>query len=203
MSLKQHPSHLINSLIRGNSTSLECKARSIPDDEGHRRADQHVPLPGDGCPHPDVAHDRDSREHADERSGLYDLFCKSPEKEYAEYRPVGERRHRQHGVHAAAACDREGNPLHVREDIGRHNAVDKVVGRLLLDGALPASDLALYASGRASFEIVQKAWAAGMRAVVAVSAPSALAVAAADMAGITLCGFAREGAMNVYSGSTV
>jgi FdhD protein len=107
------------------------------------------------------------------------------------------------GVHAAAACDRDGTPVHVREDIGRHNAVDKVVGRLLLDGALPASDLALYASGRASFEIVQKAWAAGMPAVVAVSAPSALAVSAAELAGITLCGFAREGAMNVYSGPTM
>jgi FdhD protein len=107
------------------------------------------------------------------------------------------------GVHAAAACDRSGEPLVVREDIGRHNAVDKVVGRLLLDGALPASDLALYASGRASFEIVQKAWAAGMSAVVAVSAPSALAVAAADIAGITLCGFARGGRMNVYAGLSV
>jgi len=103
------------------------------------------------------------------------------------------------GGHAAAACRRDGTPVHGREDIGRHNAVDKVVGRLLLDGQLPASDLALYASGRASFEIVQKAWAAGMRAVVAVSAPSALAVAAAEAAGITLCGFVRGGAMNVYS----
>jgi FdhD protein len=102
-------------------------------------------------------------------------------------------------VHAAGAFDRAGEPVVVREDIGRHNAVDKVVGRLLLDGALPGSDLALYASGRASFEIVQKAWAAGMRAVVAVSAPSALAVAAAEQAGITLCGFARDGRMNVYS----
>ena len=79
-------------------------------------------------------------------------------------------------MHAAAAFDRDGEPLVVREDIGRHNAVDKVVGRLLLDGALPASDLGLFVSGRASFEIVQKAWAAGFAAVVAVSAPSALAV---------------------------
>ena len=102
-------------------------------------------------------------------------------------------------VHAAAACDRSGAPLVVREDIGRHNAVDKVVGRLLLDDALPARDLALYASGRASFEIVQKAWAAGFGAVVAVSAPSALAVAAAEQAGITLCGFVRGSTMNVYT----
>jgi FdhD protein len=103
-------------------------------------------------------------------------------------------------VHAAAACAKDGEPVVVREDIGRHNAVDKVVGRLLLDGALPAADLALYASGRASFEIVQKAWAAGMRAVVAVSAPSALAVEAAERGGITLCGFTRGGRMNVYAG---
>jgi FdhD protein len=103
------------------------------------------------------------------------------------------------GVHAAAACTRAGEPLVVREDIGRHNAVDKVVGRLLLDGALPAGELALFVSGRASFEIVQKAWAAGIAAVVAVSAPSSLAVEAAAAAGITLCGFVREGAMNVYA----
>ena len=102
-------------------------------------------------------------------------------------------------VHAAAAVDRSGEVVVVREDIGRHNAVDKVVGRLLLDGALPSADLALYVSGRASFEIVQKAWAAGSTAVVAVSAPSALAVAAAETAGITLCGFVRDRRMNVYA----
>ena len=94
-------------------------------------------------------------------------------------------------VHAAAAFDRAGEPVLVREDIGRHNAVDKVVGRLLLDGGLPATDLGLYVSGRAGFEIVQKAWAAGFSAVVAVSAPSALAVDAAQQAGMTLVGFVR------------
>jgi len=94
-------------------------------------------------------------------------------------------------VHAAAAFDRTGAPVVVREDIGRHNAVDKVVGRLLLDGRLPGTDLGIYVSGRAGFEIVQKAWAAGCSAVVAVSAPSALAVDAARQAGMTLVGFVR------------
>jgi FdhD protein len=102
-------------------------------------------------------------------------------------------------VHAAAAFDVGGTPHVVREDVGRHNAVDKVVGRLLLDDALPAEHLGLFVSGRASFEIVQKAWAAGFAAVVAVSAPTALAVATARRAGITLAGFVRDGRMNVYA----
>jgi FdhD protein len=103
------------------------------------------------------------------------------------------------GVHAAAAFDREGQVLVVREDIGRHNAVDKVVGRLLLDGALPACDRGLFVSGRASFEMVQKAWAAGFEVVVAVSAPSALAVETAQRGGLTLAGFARPGSLNLYA----
>ena len=102
-------------------------------------------------------------------------------------------------VHAAASFDGAGEIGHVREDIGRHNAVDKVVGRLLLDGALPASGQGLFVSGRASFELVQKAWAAGFGTLVAVSAPSALAVQAARRGGLTLVGFARGGAANVYS----
>jgi FdhD protein len=102
-------------------------------------------------------------------------------------------------AHAAAAFARDGAVVLVREDIGRHNAVDKVVGRLLLDGRLPATGLGLFVSGRASFEIVQKAWAAGFAAVVAVSAPSALAVATARAAGIVLAGFARGGRLNVYA----
>jgi FdhD protein len=103
------------------------------------------------------------------------------------------------GVHAAAAFDAHGEPVAVREDIGRHNAVDKVVGRLLLDGRLPAAGLGLFVSGRASFEMVQKAWAGGFATVVAVSAPSALAVATARAAGITLVGFVRSGRLNVYA----
>lgn len=103
------------------------------------------------------------------------------------------------GLHAAAAFDRDAVILEAREDIGRHNAVDKVVGRFRLDNKLPATDLALFVSGRASFEMVQKAWAAGFTAMVAVSAPSALAVDAATTAGLQLCGFARNGTLNVYA----
>jgi FdhD protein len=102
-------------------------------------------------------------------------------------------------VHAAAAFDRQGEVLVAREDIGRHNAVDKVVGRLVLDDQLPARDRGLFVSGRASFEMVQKAWAAGFEAVVAVSAPSALAVRTATVAGITLAGFTRADSMNLYA----
>ncbi len=102
-------------------------------------------------------------------------------------------------VHAAAAFDRDGTTLLVREDIGRHNAVDKVVGHLFLEGALPATGLGLFVSGRASFEIVQKAWAAGFAAVVAVSAPSALAVDTARAAGLQLAGFARDSQLNLYA----
>ncbi len=103
------------------------------------------------------------------------------------------------GVHAAAAFTAEGEPTLVREDIGRHNAVDKVVGRLLLDGGLPAASLGLFVSGRASFEMVQKAWAAGFATVVAVSAPSALAVDTARAAGLCLAGFVRGGRLNFYT----
>jgi len=103
------------------------------------------------------------------------------------------------GAHAAAAFDRHGEVVLVREDIGRHNAVDKVVGRLLLDGRLPAPELGLWVSGRASVELVQKSWAAGFAALVAVSAPSSLAVEAARAAGMTLAGFARPGRLNVYA----
>ena len=102
-------------------------------------------------------------------------------------------------VHAAAAFDADGNVLVIREDVGRHNAVDKVVGRLLLDHALPAHGLGLFVSSRASFEMVQKAWAAGFGTLVSVSAPTSLAVQTAKVAGMNLFGFVRDGSAVRYS----
>jgi FdhD protein len=102
-------------------------------------------------------------------------------------------------VHAAAAFDQDGEVLLTREDVGRHNAVDKVVGALLLAGELPAAGHGLFVSGRASVEMVQKAWAAGFGSLVAVSAPTALAVHAARRAGLSLVGFVRGDSFNQYA----
>lgn len=105
------------------------------------------------------------------------------------------------GLHAAGLFDLAGEALVVREDVGRHNAVDKVVGWAVRHGALPLSDHVLAVSGRASFEIVQKAAVAGLAIVVAVSAPSSLAVSAAERLGVTVVGFARDGRFTVYAGA--
>ncbi len=103
------------------------------------------------------------------------------------------------GLHAAGLFDPDGGPMTVREDVGRHNAVDKVVGERLLAGAVPIAGYILQVSGRTSFEIVQKAGVAGISVVSAVSAPSSLAVEAAERLGITLIGFARGDAFNIYT----
>jgi FdhD protein len=104
-------------------------------------------------------------------------------------------------VHAAAAFTAQGEILVMREDVGRHNAVDKVIGSMLLDQArsMPATGLGLFVSGRASIEMVQKAWAAGFSTLVAVSAPTSLAVDAARRAGLVLAGFVRGTTFNVYA----
>lgn len=104
------------------------------------------------------------------------------------------------GLHAAGLFTAEGAPVHVREDVGRHNAVDKTLGRALLDRLLPASEHILVVSGRASFELVQKAVAARVPVLVAVGAPSTLAVDLAARFRQTLVGFARHGGFNVYTG---
>ncbi len=103
------------------------------------------------------------------------------------------------GVHATGLFSSDGELLMAREDVGRHNAMDKVIGRALLDGLVPLGERILCVSGRLSFELVQKAAVAGAPILVGVGAPSSLAISLADDRGMTLCGFARRGSVNVYT----
>jgi FdhD protein len=106
------------------------------------------------------------------------------------------------GIHAAALVGADGQMERVREDVGRHNAVDKVIGAALLADEVPITDRALLVSSRASFELVQKAVMAGVGTLIAVSAPSSLAVQLATATGLTLIGFTSERGFNIYAGAS-
>ena len=136
------------------------------------------------------------RPEGDELALTAEMLCELPARLEAAQAVFGQ----TGGLHAAAVCTAEGELELLREDVGRHNAVDKLVGRLLLDDALPGSNRLLLVSGRASFELVQKAVMAGIPALAAVGAPSSLAISAAERFGLTLIGFLSESRYNVYTG---
>lgn len=164
------------SLTRHVFTSSSCGVCGKASIESAMRSHAPLPVP----PAPSLAAEL-----------LFDL----PEKQRAAQPVFSE----TGGLHASALFDFTGELLITREDAGRHNALDKVTGAMLLAGRLPLSETILMLSGRTSFELVQKALAARIPVIAAVGAPSSLAVQLAQECGITLCGFLRSGRCNIYT----
>ena len=132
-----------------------------------------------------------------------DAICLKTEMVYSIHSQIRERQaifNSTGGLHASALFDMEGNFIMLHEDVGRHNALDKVIGASLLNEELPLTNTILLLSGRVSFELIQKACMAGIKVITAVGAPSSLAVELAKESNITLIGFLRNERFNIYSG---